>query len=184
MTETATVYRTDGMALHNEDDWRMTGGDMTRYKRNFMAALCWLAASWVATGSAFAHAQPTQADSASVVVSFHMGLGGEDRFAWGGTIENKTTTTTGPVVVAITPIDGSCKVGAVSTFLLPELGPNEKRQVRVPLNVTSLHHYRVLVQAYDTQGFALTTADLSQALLDARVTEEHQFCDAQTIPHK
>lgn len=152
---------------------------MTRYKRNFMVALCCLAASFAVAGRAFALAPPTPADSASVVVLFHMGLGGEGRFAWGGSIENRTTTTTGPVVVAITPIDGSCKVGAVSTFLLPRLRPNEKRQVRVPLNVTSLHHYRVLVQAYDAQGFALTTADLSQAVLDARAAEEHQFCDTQ-----
>lgn len=158
---------------------KMIGGDMTRYKRNFMVALCCLVASCVAVGRAFALDPPAPTDSASVVVSFHMGLGGEGRFAWGGTIENRTTTTTGPVVVAIIPIDGSCKVGTVSTFSLPQLGPNEKRQVRVPLNVTSLHHYRVLAQAYNAQGFALTTADLSQAVLEARAAEEHQFCDAQ-----
>jgi hypothetical protein len=108
-----------------------------------------------------------------------MGLWKGGHYYWGGSIENKTDKATGPVIVAIVPIDERCRVGVVSTSLVSSLAANEKKKLYVPLIVKNFHHYRVLLQAYDAQGFRLKTADLHQEVLDSRIEEERKFCASQ-----
>lgn len=113
---------------------------------------------------------------ANVVLSFHMGMGGAGHYSWGGTLENLDPVATGPLFVVITPVDEHCRPGPLAFQSIAPLAPGEQRQVRVPLTVNNLHHYRVLLQAYDAQGFPLPSQDATQAVQDKRLSEQRRQC--------
>lgn len=113
---------------------------------------------------------------ADVVLSFHMGMGHAGDYSWGGTVENQGHAATGPLFVVITPVDERCRPGPLAFQSIAPLAPGEQRQVRVPLAVSRLHHYRVALQAYDQQGFALPSQDATEAVQARRQGEQHRHC--------
>lgn len=113
---------------------------------------------------------------ADVVLSFHMGIGGAGHYSWGGTLENRDRVATGPLFVVITPVDEQCRPGPLAFQSITPLAAGEQRQLRVPLAVSSLHHYRVVLQAYDQQGFALPSQDATREVQDKRLPDQHRQC--------
>lgn len=114
---------------------------------------------------------------ADVVLGFHMGMGGAGQYSWGGTLENVGPVATGPLFVVITPIDEHCRPGPLTFQSIAPLVAGEQRQVRVPLAIERLHHYRVVLQAYDQQGFVLPTVDATQGVQDSRVKAQRHYCE-------
>lgn len=131
-------------------------------------------ALWFGTGGAWA--------AADVHLQFHMVVGDGQRYFIGGSVVNSGDAPVGHGYLVATLVDKRCQV---TGSLLQPFGPlaaGQQIQFRIPLGGTGLHHYRLALQAFDDQGFAVPAVDDNQAVLDGRLEEERAYCRQQAQP--
>lgn len=133
-------------------------------RSNVMLLIVWMSLGNVCWAAAELHLQ------------FHMGLGSRQNMMWGGTVANTGSTPNGPAFIVITPVDEHCKVASPVLYSLPSIAPGAQQNVRIPLSMGGLHHYRMTLQAYDMQGFMIPFIDDNAAVLVSREKEEVAYC--------
>lgn len=110
-------------------------------------------------------------------VKFHMGIGNGTTQEVGGTLVNAGDAPITRGYLVITPINAQCHPGASVLYPLGPLPPGEEQQFRVPMT-ERFSSYRLQMGAFDEQGFAVPAKDANQAILDGRIGEEREKCNA------
>ena len=121
--------------------------------------------------SGYAHAAP------ELQVKFHMGVGNGSTQAVGGTLVNSGDTPIAQGYLVITPIATLCHPKASILYPIGLLAPGEEQQFSIPVT-ERFSSYRLQMGAFDQQGFAVTAIDANQAILDGRIGEEREKCNA------
>ena len=120
----------------------------------------------------------TQAHAApELQVKFHMGIGNGLTQAVGGTLINAGDAPIAQGYLVITPIATQCHPKASILYQIGLLAPGEEQQFSVPV-IERFSSYRLQMGAFDEQGFAVTAKDANQAILDGRIGEEREKCNA------
>lgn len=127
----------------------------------------------LAFGSSIAWAE------ADVSLLFHLVAGGEGRYFIGGTLANRGDLPVGHGYLVATLVDKRCRVTGSLMQPFGPLAAGQSIQFRIPLSGSALHNYRLVVQAFDEQGFAVPVVDDNQAMLDSRLEEERAYCRQQ-----
>lgn len=106
-----------------------------------------------------------------------MGVGNGATQEVGGTLVNAGDAPIAQGYLVITPVTAQChpKTSILYTFGL--LAPGEEQPFRVPV-IDRFSSYRLQMGAFDKQGFAVTAKDANQAILDGRIGEEREKCNA------
>ncbi|OAE17732.1 hypothetical protein A2T76_04340 [Pseudomonas brenneri] len=110
-------------------------------------------------------------------VKFHMGIGNGKTHEVGGTLVNVGDAPITQGYLVITPIATQCHPKASILYTFGLLAPGEEQPFRVPV-IERFSSYRLQMGAFDEQGFAVTAKDANQAILDGRIGEEREKCNA------
>lgn len=130
-----------------------------------------LIAFTIACFSAYTWAAP------ELQVKFHMGIGNGSTQAVGGTLFNAGDTPIAQGYLVVTPIAGQCHPKASILYSFGLLAAGEEQSFSVPVT-EGFSSYRLQMGAFDEQGFAVTAKDANQAILDGRIGEEREKCNA------
>ena len=110
-------------------------------------------------------------------VKFHMGMGNGTTQEVGGTLVNAGDAPIAQGYLVITPIATQCHPKASILYTFGLLAPGEEQQFRVPVT-ERFSSYRLQMGAFDEQGFVVTAKDANQAILDGRIVEDREKCNA------
>ena len=110
-------------------------------------------------------------------VVFHMGVGNGSTQAVGGTLINAGDTPIAQGYLVVTPIADQCSPKASILYPFGLLAAGEEQAFSVPVT-ERFSSYRLQMGAFDEQGFAVMVKDANQAILDGRIGEEREKCNA------
>lgn len=110
-------------------------------------------------------------------VVFHMGVGNGSTQGVGGTLINAGDAPIAQGYLVVTPIADLCRPKASIFYPLGLLAAGEEQSFSVPVT-ERFSSYRLQMGAFDEQGFAVTAKDANQEILDGRISEERQKCNA------
>lgn len=129
----------------------------------FMILALWL--SYMNTALAEAH------------LTFHMGVGANNQFVIGGTLENRGDTPIERGYIAVLLVNIQCEP---LHFLWQEFGPvppHSTQQFSIPVTNPDFNAYRLVgFTAFDDMGFALPAIDDTKPLMAARQADEINAC--------
>lgn len=120
---------------------------------------------------------------ADLHLQFHMGLGSKENMIWGGTVANKGDQPNGPTFIIVTPVDAHCVAAGAVSYQLPSIAPGMTENVRIPLQVTTFHHYRFTLHAFDEQGVSIPFIDDNAATFAKKEKENSAYCSQQKKYH-
>lgn len=112
-----------------------------------------------------------------LLVKFHMGIGNGTTQEVGGTLINAGDAPIAQGYLVIMPIAIRCHPKTSIFYPFGLLAPGEELSFRVPVT-ERFSSYRLQMGAFDEQGFAVTAKDANQAILDGRIGEEREKCNA------
>lgn len=112
-----------------------------------------------------------------LLVKFHMGIGNGTTQEVGGTLVNSGDAPITRGYLVVTPIDAQCHPGASVLYPIGPVPPGEEQPFRVPVT-ERFSSYRLQMGAFDEQGFAVSAKDANQAILDGRLNEDREKCNA------
>lgn len=110
-------------------------------------------------------------------VAFHMGVGNGSTQAVGGTMVNTGDAPIAQGYLVITPIADLCRPKASIFYPLGLLAAGEEKSFSVPVT-ERFSSYRLQMGAFDEQGFAVVAKDANQEILDGRIGDEREKCNA------
>jgi len=106
-----------------------------------------------------------------------MGIGNGTTQDVGGTLINAGDEPIAQGYLVIMPIAIKCNPKTSVFYPFGLLAPGEELSFRVPVT-ERFSSYRLQMGAFDEQGFAVTAKDANQAILDGRIGEEREKCNA------
>ena len=110
-------------------------------------------------------------------VMFHMGMGNGSTQAVGGTLLNAGDAPIAKGYLVVTPIGGQCHPKESILYSFGFLVAGEEQSFSVPVT-EKFSSYRLQMGAFDEQGFAVMAKDANQDILDGRIGEEREKCNA------
>ena len=110
-------------------------------------------------------------------VVFHMGVGNGSTQEVGGTLINAGDAPIAQGYLVVTPIADQCYPKASILYPFGFLAAGEEQSFSVPV-AERFSSYRLQMGAFDEQGFAVTAKDANQEILDGRIGDEREKCNA------
>lgn len=116
--------------------------------------------------------------AADTHLTFHMGVGAEQQFAIGGTLQNTGDTPVERGYIVVLPVNQQCEPLPFLLHTFGPLAPHSKTPFRIPVTDPTFNAYRLVgFAAFDDMGFALPAIDDTQAIIQARQSDEVLACE-------
>ncbi|CEE93615.1 hypothetical protein; putative exported protein [Xenorhabdus nematophila str. Anatoliense] len=107
---------------------------------------------------------------------FHMGLGANDKFFVGGTLQNKGDQPVAGGYITILPYQVQCEPSTPIFYSFEPLAPGERKVFRIPMKSPLMGYRLIGFGAYDNMGFPLPAIDETEKIIQAREPGERKAC--------
>lgn len=114
--------------------------------------------------------------SAELHMKFHMGIGVNNKYLIGGSLENKGDKSIEKGFLAYTTSKKRCIPGEIKIFLFGSIAPNEKLEFKIPVE-DKLDNYKILsFGGLDSFGIPVKTVDKTHEIIQKKMSDETVKC--------